>query len=252
MGSRRAVAIGRSAAEVPQPLSVLPKRQAHHRTLAAFPSRRLRDARACALGLARGLPSPRPTCYEAFYVRFAFRLASVSLPALAVAFAASAAALLVEAPAQAVEHQWHFGVDVGYAQRLSPDAPGFGGALYTKYGMNDWINLVAELSTSDHPALSQVVFGGRVGVEYVFDVLRWVPYVGALAGGSTVLTTTTSCAGAACLSPRLDLEVPFGLDYQVSRSFALGAVGKIDALVGVGSPVVIAGGFARAEYFFGF
>jgi hypothetical protein len=181
-------------------------------------------------------------------VRLARRLVSVFLSALA----AYAVASLGDAPAQAVEHQWHFGVDVGYAQLVSPDAPGMGGALYAKYGINDWINLVAEVSSSGHPAPSQVIFGGRVGAEYVFDVLRWVPYVGALAGGSTVFTTSTSCAGAACLSPRLDLEIPMGLDYQVSRSFALGAVGKIEVLVGVGSPVMLGGGFARAEYFFGF
>jgi hypothetical protein len=130
-------------------------------------------------------------------------------------------------------------------QLLSPDAAGIGGALYAKYGMNDWFNVVAEVSGSGHPAKNTVLVGGRVGAEYVFDILRWVPYVGGLAGSAVVFTSGNS------VSPRLDLEVPFGLDYQLSRSFAVGGVGKLELLIGSDLRTAV-GGFLRAEYFFGF
>jgi hypothetical protein len=60
-----------------------------------------------------------------------------------------------------------------------------------------------------------------VGVGYVIDVLRWVPYVGVLAGGYRLAGGTLDdplyvFGGAA--------EV--GLDYQLSRQWAIGVAAQ--------------------------
>ena len=50
-------------------------------------------------------------------------------------------------------------------------------------------------------------------------------------------------------------SVPFGLDYQLSRSFALGVAGRYHLLfgsLGEASPAQYLTVFARAEYIWGF
>lgn len=67
-------------------------------------------------------------------------------------------------------------------------------------------------ATVDHAAF---------GVGYVIDILRWVPYIGAqggvyrLAGGT--LESDVFLPG---------LSVGAGLDYQLSRRFAIGLAGR--------------------------
>jgi len=165
------------------------------------------------------------------------RLLSPALPALP--FAAVAFLALSAAPreARAIERQHHFGLDPSLSMLKVDDKPtlstGAGlGAHYT-YGIDDQFNFMAELNASivaadqkqDTPASPHTrpasVAHALAGVGYVIDVLRWVPYFGILAGGYRLAGGTLDSAllvfgGAAQL----------GLDYQLSRHWAIGAAGQ--------------------------
>jgi hypothetical protein len=86
---------------------------------------------------------------------------------------------------------------------------------------------------------------GAVGVGYVFDVLQWVPYVGALVGAADIITPSGS-------SVRLNLQVPFGLDYSISRSVAVGVGGRYQMLIGGAGLEHGLTGLLRAEYVWGY
>src|SRR5262249_33676872 len=131
---------------------------------------------------------------------------------------------------------------------------GFGGGLHLTYGINDTFNFLVLADASVHPAATYkgkgvdgaILGGGAVGVGYVFDVLQWVPYVGLAAGGYYELSPKDS-------GPRRGLLLPFGLDSQLSRSFALGAAGEYRLLLL--DPEGVKQRFAaylRAEYIWGF
>ncbi len=171
--------------------------------------------------------------------------------------AALSIALLFPREASAFEHQWHAGANAGYAALVTgPGATlhGFGGGLHLTYGLSDTLNLLVTGDVTVHPAARSkgvpvdgfVLAGGNVGVGYVFDILQWVPYVGATAGAYYAIGPTDS-------GPRLALAIPFGLDYQVSRSFAIGAAGEYKLLLldALGTSQRISG-FLRAEYIWGF
>lgn len=170
-------------------------------------------------------------------------------------------ALGVSAPreAAAFERQWHAGLDAGYSALITPAGAGlhgFSGGLHLTYGISDTINLLVLGDVSVHPEGSQggkavpgvILGGGSVGAAYVFDVLSWVPYVGATAGAYYQAGSTPETSGA-----RLALQVPFGLDYQLSRSFALGVAGEYKLLfldvAGVSQRI---SAYLRAEYIWGF
>lgn len=197
------------------------------------------------------------------------------------ALAASAAALALLAPSRslAFEHQWHAGGSLGYTALMSSHATlhGLGGGLHLTYGLTDALNLMAEVNVSSHfsrlddppvdakgkptgaagaPLPSALFASGAVGVGYVFDVLQWVPYVGGLVGIADLIDTGGACGAtpeAPCHSPRLDLQVPFGLDYSISRSFAVGVGGRYQMLIG-GPDGLTHGltGLLRAEYVWGY
>jgi hypothetical protein len=167
----------------------------------------------------------------------------------------AAFASLLPARAAAFERQWHAGVDLGYAvligQRVNH---GLGGGIHLTYGLTDTFNLLGELNVSVHPSGRALLTGGGVGVGYVIDVLQWVPYVGVMAGFYDLASFAGSCGtedAVPCHSGRLNLEVPFGLDYTVSRSFAVGVAGRYQLLLAT-SPVHAIGAFARVEYIWGY
>jgi len=58
---------------------------------------------------------------------------------------------------------------------------------------------------------------GGVGLVYVFDVMRWVPYAGGIIGAGYF-------GGGWLTSPLLtpDAQLAVGLDYQISRSWTVG------------------------------
>ncbi len=132
----------------------------------------------------------------------------------------------------ATERQHHLGLaPVGSLVKVRGRNLGAGlgaTALYT-YGLTDQLNFMAEAthsflsvgekSTAPLPPLLRPGFmtTGAVGVSYVLDVLRWVPYAGLLASGNVlgggVLPNPFFAPGA---------QVAVGLDYQFSRHFVAG------------------------------
>jgi hypothetical protein len=160
---------------------------------------------------------------------------ALALP-LASLLAASALCASPRA-AHAIERQHHFGLDPSLAMLKVDDksslSTGVGLGVHYTYGLSDQFNLMAELNASivaadqkqDTPTTPRTrpaeVDHALVGVGYVIDVLRWVPYFGVLAGGYRLAGGTLDSAlvvfgGAAQL----------GLDYQLSRQWALGVAGQ--------------------------
>jgi hypothetical protein len=196
------------------------------------------------------------------------RLAAPLLGALA------ALALLAPARAEAYEKQWHVGASLGYVALMgdNPTRHGLGGGLHLTYGLSDAFNLMIETEATGHFGRAAVPAAKKsdtdiaeqngaaftragVGVGYVFDVLQWVPYVGFVAGAADIINLGPLCGGdgqSPCHDLRLDLAVPFGLDYSINRSFSVGLGGRYQMLIS-GQPLVHAlGVFARAEYVWGY
>ena len=188
-------------------------------------------------------------------------------PALA-ATAFAAATLLAASPSLAFERQWHAGASLGYTALMGSHATlhGIGGGLHLTYGLSDALNLIAEVNVSNHfsrlgdapvddtgkptgtPATRlphTLLASGALGVGYVFDVLQWVPYVGAMVGAADIVTPVGS-------SVRLNLQVPFGLDYSISRSFAVGVGGRYQMMIGGAALEHGLTGLLRAEYVWGY
>ena len=153
-------------------------------------------------------------------------------------FFLSSSALVVSASdASAIERQHHIGLAptigiLSIADKSTASA-GFGGALHYAYGLSDQWNFTLSASsvvvaldqqrdspTSPHTRPSAVHQGG-VGVSYVIDILRWVPWVG-IEGGACALT------GGTLDHPLVvpDVSLGVGLDYQLTRDMAVGISGR--------------------------
>ena len=174
-------------------------------------------------------------------------------PLLLLAISA-ALAFLSPSRADAFERQWHAGGSLGYLALLRPQIRtrhGIGGSAHLEYGITDALNLQGELSVTGYPSGSLVLTGGGVGASYIFDVIQWVPYIGALVGAYDVIDASGECKKY-CHSLRLNLEVPFGLDYTVSRSLAVGVAGRYQVLISGYSPAQGIGAFARVELLWGY
>lgn len=196
------------------------------------------------------------------------RLAAPSLGALALF------ALFAPRRAEAYEKQWHVGASLGYTALMgqNPTRHGLGGGLHLTYGLSDAFNLMVEADLSGHfaradvpavkadetarPAQDGALFTrAGAGVGYVFDVLQWVPYIGLVAGAADVINLGPLCGAtdqAPCHDLRLNLAVPFGLDYSINRSISIGVGGRYQLLIS-GQPLMHAlGAFARVEYVWGY
>lgn len=143
--------------------------------------------------------------------------------AIPLSILAALGPLLVSAEAEAFEKQWHAGADLGMAA-VSYNGSifgGYGAGAHATYGLTDTFNAMLELSGSTHPVYigypSLTVASGAVGVGYTLDVMRWVPYAGLLVGGYHF-------RGANLLEPqwKLGFQFALGLDYAISRSWAVG------------------------------
>jgi opacity protein-like surface antigen len=142
--------------------------------------------------------------------------------------------LVVPSAASAIERQHHVGVGGQLATLVIDDkstaSVGGGLALHYTYGINDTFNLMVEATSSsvareqfqDTPETPRTrpagIDHGAFGVGYVIDILQWVPYLCVLGGTYRVYGGTL---------PE-DLYLPglsfgAGLDYQLSRSIAIGA-----------------------------
>ncbi len=143
----------------------------------------------------------------------------------ALAAAAGVVALsAVATPAGAVEHEHQLGVDLGVpllVTQSSSTSTAAGGSLglHYSYGLTDAWNLVGDGGTSLMPlGVGSLVTGSQVdvGLAYVLDVLRWIPWGSAEVGGYVL----TGGPGGTQVLPGVALTV--GLDYRIDRSWAVG------------------------------
>ncbi len=154
-----------------------------------------------------------------------------------VALAVVAVSTAIARESAAIERQHHIGLGpmmslLKVDDKSTMDVGGGAGIHYT-YGLNDQLNLMGEASFAivaanqkqDEPSsphtrpaeLDHVAFG----VGYVIDVLRWVPYACALASGYRLAGGTLDHAQIIGGG-----ELGLGLDYELSRSWAVGIAGR--------------------------
>jgi hypothetical protein len=182
--------------------------------------------------------------------------------AATAACTAALVALLLPSPAAAYERQWRAGGSFGYTALLTQDADfhGYGGGVHLDYGLNDALNLMVRADVFTYPEAKVWLPSGGAGIGYVIDVLDWVPYLGALAGVADVASTASACdqepsgdsTPPPCHALKLALHVPFGIDYLVTKNFAVGAAGRYQLLLLNGSPSHTIGAFLKAEYVWSF
>ena len=147
-----------------------------------------------------------------------------------------ACALLAAPEARAIERQHHLGLapalGVLKIDGKSTTSTGIGGALHYTYGLSDQWNLSVQASTvvgaadqkqdGDKPRNRPMgVDHGAIGIGYVIDILRWVPYVDVHGG---VYRLWGGTLDEAKFLPGLSAGV--GIDYQLNRRFAIGAAGR--------------------------
>lgn len=171
---------------------------------------------------------------------------------VSLASAAALAAVILASPrASAYERQWHAGLDVGYLGGWNGVGHGFASGVNLGYGVKDWLDVVGAVDVSYHPSSKVVIPTITGGVRFVFDVLQVVPHIGLLVGFADQVAVGCG-AGVSCNVPRFDLALPFGVDYQVSRAFTIGASGRFQVLLANGSATPMLGAFVRAQYTWGY
>jgi hypothetical protein len=141
--------------------------------------------------------------------------------------AAGALVAALSFPAGAVEREHHLGVGAGASMLVMSDKTHVGAVAgaHWAYGLTDAFNLMAEGAWSLATPGERLQVKGAprgvtnvdVGLGYVFDVLRWVPYAGALVGGYALTGGTVD--GAKILPA---IAIALGLDYRLGRSWAVG------------------------------
>ncbi len=150
-------------------------------------------------------------------------MAGIPWKALAPALGAAAVVTLASGAAHTFEREWHLGAGLGGGMFTGESSGGPAVAAYAGYGLSDMFDLRAQLLASRHDFGSPQptwVYSASAGVAYKLDIIRWVPWVDALVGYYRF-------QGGALPGGRkpdeLGLSVGLGIDYAVSRSFAIGA-----------------------------
>jgi opacity protein-like surface antigen len=172
--------------------------------------------------------------------------------------------MLVSAPAGAVEHEHSIGLGEGMAVLKVDDKSTLstGGAttLHYTYGINDQFNLMAEASWAlvalhqeqDNPdsphTRPATVSTVNIGVGYVIDIIRFVPYIGLLGTGVVMnggtLEKARYMAGASLAA---------GLDYKFNRSWSAGVAYRQQEFLTEASTYPSYSVFTlRAQYVWGF
>jgi len=123
------------------------------------------------------------------------------------------------APAAAFEREWHLGGKLGGA--LLKGAPlGPAVNVHGAYGLSDMFDAVIELTASRHGWSNGTdVMSATAGLAYKIDVLEWVPYAGLLAGYYHYAGTPGPNGEH---GPEFGAAISLGVDYLVSREFAIG------------------------------
>lgn len=168
---------------------------------------------------------------------------------------------LAAAPASAVEHENQIGVELGGAMlqvsgRPSADIGGTLGLHYS-YGLSDAFNLIAEGGWSlvsfdkvDDPSTPRNrpgnLFNMNVGLAYVFDVVRWVPWAGVLVGGYALDGGTIE--GTRFLPGAI---AAVGFDYKFTRTWAGGVTLRETFLTDMSSYPTFTQALLRFEYTWG-
>jgi hypothetical protein len=132
----------------------------------------------------------------------------------------------VATSAGAVERENQIGLEVGVPMLVVHNkntvASGASAGLHYTYGLSDAFNLVADADSGvlflGVPTLATLTHAD-VGLAYVLDVLRWVPWGSAEVGGYGL--TGASIGGGTFLP---GAAVAVGLDYRFDRSWAAGIV----------------------------
>ncbi|HEX7667621.1 MAG TPA: outer membrane beta-barrel protein [Polyangiaceae bacterium] len=164
--------------------------------------------------------------------------------------------------ARAVEHQHHLGLDGGLSMLKIDDkdslSVGGGVGAHYAYGLTDQFNLMVEGATNV-VALGEFVGPGfstkhpsgvdslGVGLGYVLDITRVVPYGGLLLTGFDL-------RGGSLPNPLFvgGGTVALGVDYQFTRSFAAGvALRQHFLLTQISSYPSYTNAFLRIEYTWG-
>jgi len=177
-----------------------------------------------------------------------------------VAAAIVVASGMLARQALAVERENQVGADLGGSMLIvsgksAPDVGGVAGVHWT-YGLSDAFNLMAEADWS-LLALKETQSGSpgtrpswaanaNIGVSYVFDVLRWIPYAGVLVGGYDLSGGTI--AGMKLLP---GAAIAIGFDYRFDRSFAAGFALRQHMLTDASTYPSFTQAFARVEYCWG-
>lgn len=146
--------------------------------------------------------------------------------AAAGAVATLALGILWAGRAGAVEQEHQVGLELGVPMLVvnQPQAVnllGGSAGLHYTYGITDAINLVGDVGWSPLVGASSFshVTNFNVGLAYVLDVLRWVPWGAAEAGGYGL---SGAPIGGTQVLPGFALAV--GCDYRFDRSWAAGIV----------------------------
>jgi hypothetical protein len=157
--------------------------------------------------------------------------------------------LLWSQRAQAFERQWHAGLDAGFAELARIDkSAGIGGGGHLAYGLSDAFNALFEVDVTRQFDAHTTVASAAVGAAYTLDVTRLVPYGGVLIGGYHLFADLPANA--------LGVQGALGLDYGISRSWAVGLQVRFHKSLWTWSDAP--GGFSyttafvRAEYVWGF
>lgn len=173
-----------------------------------------------------------------------------------IAALAALATLAASSPAAAIDPpRWHFGGSLSYAQLWGgPTAGGFGAGMHGTFALNTAFQLLARGDVTVHPYSRWVLAGGSLGAAYVVDVDRWIPWVGAAAGPLALLSVNPNCGNSLaepCSAFRMSLEIPFGLDYQLTPRLAVGLGGRYQMVLLGGVPWSTLSASARVEVTWG-
>ncbi|HTM19191.1 MAG TPA: hypothetical protein VL172_01745 [Kofleriaceae bacterium] len=140
------------------------------------------------------------------------------------------AVTLSAGPAAAGEDDRSISASLGYATFSVPDHTPHGGSLDVAYerGFADALSFRAEVGGGAYPigtGSPGYSLQAAVGLTYLFDVVRYVPYIHAGVGG--ILLTAPDLDPD--LSPLVELGI--GLDILHSRTWSYGAAARFESFV---------------------